>query len=142
MRRRDERPPSPWPWITASAVVLGALGFAAWRMNRAEPPAVQLDEAAWATTVRPMLAARCLPCHAEAARPFRLAESPSAGDVIDELARVRALVVPGDPSGSALLRRARGERHPATLAPGRCVDDALSRWISGRAAPRCPAGAP
>lgn len=142
MRRRDERPPSPWPWITASAIVLGALGFAVWRLNCVDPPTVRLDEAAWATAVRPTLAARCLPCHAEPSRPFRLATSPGATDVIDELARVRAMVVPGDSEGSALLRRARGERHDAVLAPGRCADDVLARWISGRAVTRCPASAP
>lgn len=138
MRRRDARPPSPLPWILASAVVLGALAFAAARLSRPDPATVTLDAAAWATTVRPMLASRCGACHSDASRPFRLAPSPTAAEVIDELARARAWIVPGDPSASELLLRARGERHPAVLTRGRCVDRSVGRWISGSAPARCP----
>jgi len=138
MRRRDEHPPAPWAWITASAMVLGALGFAAWRLRAPPPAVVTLDEAAWATAVRPALAARCGACHTERVGALRFAREPRATDVIEELARARALVVPGAPAQSPLRRRALGEAHPAVLSPGSCEAALLDRWISGDAVRRCP----
>ncbi|MFO0627129.1 MAG: hypothetical protein U0325_16085 [Polyangiales bacterium] len=139
MKRRDAPTPSPWPWVGASAALLAGLGFARWWMER---PALQgdrvtLDEAAWVTTLRPALAARCGGCHDGASAALRFGPRPSAVEVIDELARARAWVVPGDPEASALRRRPRGEGHPAVFAPGDCLDVALGVWIRGGAPARC-----
>lgn len=124
--------------MAVSILVLAVLGFAYVRLSRPEPTPVNLDAAAWATTVRPMLATRCGACHSNASRGFYLAPTPSAAEVIDELERVRRWVVPGDPSASALLLRARGENHPAVIDRGRCLDRSLGRWISGAPPTRCP----
>ncbi|MEZ4392008.1 MAG: hypothetical protein R3A48_13000 [Polyangiales bacterium] len=96
-----------------------------------------LDEGAWATVIRPALDARCGGCHRDAARALRLSASPGAVEVIAELAAARALVTPGDPAASALRRRARGERHVTVIAPGDCVDAAITQWILGRAPAPC-----
>jgi hypothetical protein len=98
---------------------------------------VILDEAAWVTTLRPALLRRCGGCHDGASATLRFRANPSAAEVIDELARVRAWVVPGDPEASALRRRPRGERHPAVFAAGDCLDGALGGWIRGGAPARC-----
>lgn len=96
-----------------------------------------LDELAWVTTLRPALARRCGGCHdaRSSSLPFRA--DPRAGEVMDELARARAWVVPGDPEASALRRRPRGERHPAVFAVGDCLDGALGVWIRGGTPVRC-----
>lgn len=96
-----------------------------------------LDEAAWVTTLRPAMLRRCGGCHDGGAASLRLRANASAAEVIDELARVRAWVVPGDPEASALRRRPRGERHPTVFSAGDCLDGALAVWIRGGAPARC-----
>lgn len=96
-----------------------------------------IDEVAWVTTLRPALLRRCGGCHEGAPATLRLRANASAAEVIDELARVRAWVVPGDPEASALRRRPRGERHPVVFAAGDCLDGALGVWIRGGAPARC-----
>lgn len=141
VKRREARPPSPWPWVGASIAILGALGVARWWMEHPAPqahtPAVTLDEGAWATVIRPSLAARCGRCHGDEGRPLRLRPSPSAAEVIEELAGARAFISLGDPDASALRLRPLGARHPSVLSPGCCLDLALARWIRGGAPPRC-----
>jgi hypothetical protein len=139
VKRREAPSPSPWPWVGASAALLAGLGFARWWMDRPAPQRdpVILDEVAWVTTLRPALARRCGGCHDGASSTLQFRADPRAGEVIDELARARAQLVPGDPEASALRRRPRGERHPMVFAAGECLDGALGVWIRGGTPARC-----
>lgn len=143
MKTPHRAAPSPRPWIGASAALLAALGLGRWWIERAALQAhrITLDDVAWLTTLRPALASRCSGCHADPRRAFVSRADPTAAEAVDELLRARGQVTPGDPEASALRRRARGERHPRSVAPGDCVDLAITAWIEGRAVRACATSA-
>ena len=104
--------------------------------------AAPLDEAAYESTVRPMLVARGCGagnCHGSELLPFVL---PSAGR--PGAASARAQAVAGKPAGSALLQRALGKEHfvGRMLEPGSCEVKLLEAWISGAPLVPCTALAP
>ncbi len=89
---------------------------------------------AFETAVYPILQRRCQDCHSVG----RIGEYTGlvlTGNARMDRAMVLALVVPGDPDASLLLRRATGERHTGqdVLTRDTPEYDTIASWISGLA---------
>jgi mono/diheme cytochrome c family protein len=132
------QPPTRWPRLLA--LLLGAI---------AAPCAAQPGGAVTYAELAPILAQRCVMCHAGESAPSGLRL-----DSLDALHKGSAkgpVVKPGDPAGSELIRRLKGQslpRMPMTGPP--FLSDAeiarFERWITaglpgGAAAPAAPAAA-
>ena len=91
-----------------------------------------LADFAFETAVYPILQRRCQDCHSVG----RIGEYTGlvlTGNARMDRAMVIALVVPGDPTASLLLRRATGERHTGqdVLTQDTPEYDTIASWISG-----------
>jgi hypothetical protein len=84
------------------------------------------------TTVYPILQLRCQGCHA-VGREAEYSGLVLSGNARMDRATVVALVVPGDPAASLLLRRALGESHTGrdVLAQDTPDYDTIASWVLG-----------
>lgn len=80
----------------------------------------------FARDVDPILDVKCASCHAGNAGGLTL-----VGDPADDFQAVSSRVIPGDPDGSLLLGKARGEGHGggAIISPGQPDYDTIEAWI-------------
>jgi len=84
------------------------------------------------TTVYPLLQMRCQGCHS-VGREAEYSQLVLTGNARMDRVKVIALVVPGDPASSLLLRRATGEEHTGrdVLARDTPDYDTIASWIMG-----------
>jgi mono/diheme cytochrome c family protein len=121
--------------------------LALWSAGAAAQPASAEDFSA----VQPILAARCVMCHASESAPLGLRLDSYEG--VTKGSSNGPVVEAGNPSGSELVKRLKGEslpRMPMTGPPFLAPDEiaVFERWIAGGAKPasggaaRAPAAAP
>jgi hypothetical protein len=94
---------------------------------------------AFETSVYPILQIRCQYCHSVDGQG-RSTGLVLTGNARLDRAMVVALVVPGAPDASLLLRRATGEAHTGrdVLAKDSAEYEAIANWIMGLPAPSQP----
>jgi hypothetical protein len=136
----------PFDWKRSALIIgLGACAAACADFHRGTPPPdggdasqdAPIDDPTFETRVYPILELHCQDCHMAG----RWGESSAlvlTGDARLDRPMVVALVVPGDPADSLLLRRARGELHPGgeVLTEDDSDYQTLADWIMGLPAQR------
>jgi len=128
----------------AFGLVLAGLGCADFHRGPAPTDAGQdavadqtlVADFAFETTVYPILQRRCQDCHS-IGRIGEYTRLVLGGNARTDRAMVVALVVPGDPAASLLLRRATGEAHTGqdVLTQDTPEYDTIASWILGLARP-------
>jgi hypothetical protein len=131
----------PFDWKRSALIIgLGACATACADFHRGPAPRdggdasqdAPIADPTFETQVYPILQLRCEDCHM-AGREGEYSALVLTGDARLDRAKVVALVVPGDPANSLLLRRATGESHfgGEVLSQDSSDYQTLADWIMG-----------